>query len=68
MPQWQQRSTIEICAGIGGLASGAECIEGVQHLGLVELWPPACARRGDRVKCGVERIATGRPPVGNKAG
>jgi len=39
--EWNNRTAIEMCAGIGGLASGASAV-GLHHLALVEKWLPAC--------------------------
>jgi DNA-cytosine methyltransferase len=39
---WENSTSLEICSGMGGLASGVATIAGMQHLGLVEYWPPAC--------------------------
>src|SRR5207247_1682550 len=39
---WKSRTSVEICAGAGGLASGAAAA-GFEHLVLIEQWAPACA-------------------------
>ncbi len=39
---WNHRTAVEICAGSGGLASGACEVQGMEHLGLIEMWEPAC--------------------------
>jgi site-specific DNA-cytosine methylase len=55
---WQSRTSVEICAGAGGLASGAAAA-GFEHLVLIDQWAPACTvlRSGkpwdaERVFCG----------------
>lgn len=39
---WTQKTAVEICAGCGGLASGAVALQGFKHLALVEYWSHAC--------------------------
>jgi site-specific DNA-cytosine methylase len=42
MNPWIRPSTVELCAGAGGLASGGLALGGFECLGLHEIWPPAC--------------------------
>jgi DNA-cytosine methyltransferase len=39
---WQNKTSLEICAGIGGMAIGVEELNDFKHLALIELWTPAC--------------------------
>lgn len=39
---WKNLTAIEICAGAGGLASGANYIAGMKHVLVLDQWPPAC--------------------------
>jgi site-specific DNA-cytosine methylase len=39
---WKNKTAIEICAGSGGLASGALTVSGIEHLLLIDQWPIAC--------------------------
>lgn len=38
---WKRKTSVEVCAGSGGLGSGATSV-GLEHLKLVERWEPAC--------------------------
>ena len=40
--EWDNRTSIEICAGIGGLALGLSQLAEFEHLALIENWGPAC--------------------------
>jgi site-specific DNA-cytosine methylase len=42
VPGARLRTTVEICAGFGGLALGKTCALDLEHLGLVERWEVAC--------------------------
>jgi len=40
--QWNKKTCVEICSGIGGLACGAASIPEMKHIALIEHWGPAC--------------------------
>ncbi|MFC1970891.1 DNA cytosine methyltransferase [Chloroflexota bacterium] len=41
--KWENRTSIEICAGIGGLAIGVSELGEFEHIALIENWGPACS-------------------------
>jgi len=54
--RWEKRTAIEICAGAGGLASGAHAVR-LEHLLLVDQWGPACAILRHGKPWGPDRVA-----------
>jgi len=40
--KWQNKTSIEICAGIGGLAQAVSDDSDFQHIALIENWEPGC--------------------------
>ncbi len=56
---WKRRTAVEICAGSGGLGSGAASLEGMEHLALVDQWAPACAILRHEKPWGADRVHCG---------
>jgi site-specific DNA-cytosine methylase len=56
---WRQRTAVEICAGSGGLSSGARVIDGLEHLLLLDRWQPSCDILRHRKPWPAERVVCG---------